>query len=158
MSQIKKIRALIPTALAAFLSFSLAMSSITNGDEVNDASSASSFHVQSSPHYLPTDSKLNAVEYASIDELRSRFQNPGVDFATGPLWVWNDLLTEEQVRSTLADLNAQHVNQAFVHPRPGLATPYLSDDWFKLWSAALDEAQKRGMKIWIYSACCICNY
>ena len=103
-----------------------------------------------SSKYLPTESKLNAIEDTPIKEIKENFASPGTDFATGPLWVWNDLLTENQIRSTLADLNAQHVNQAFVHPRPGLATPYLSDEWFKLWDVALDEAQKRGMKIWIY--------
>ncbi|MBR4752916.1 MAG: hypothetical protein IK077_14260 [Thermoguttaceae bacterium] len=108
------------------------------------------FHVNSSPNYLPTDSQLNVAESPSVEEIRSQFANPGTDFATSPLWVWNDLLTEDQVRSTLADLNRQNVNMAFVHPRPGLATPYLSDDWFRLWDATLDEASKRGMKVWIY--------
>ena len=108
------------------------------------------FHVNSSPNYLPTDSQLNVAESPSVEEIRSRFANPGTDFATSPLWVWNDLLTEDQVRSTLADLNRQNVNMAFVHPRPGLATPYLSDDWFRLWDATLDDASKRGVKVWIY--------
>ena len=40
--------------------------------------------------------------------------------------------------------------QAFVHPRPGLMTPYLSDDWFRLWRVALDEAERLDMNIWIY--------
>lgn len=101
-------------------------------------------------NYLPTNSKLNQADNTPLKEIKERFAAPGTDFASGPLWVWNDLLTEEQIRSTLADLNSQHVNQAFVHPRPGLATPYLSDEWFKLWNVALDEAEKRGMKIWIY--------
>lgn len=103
-----------------------------------------------SSDYLPTQSKLNEVEYTPVDEIRANFAQPGVDYATAPLWVWNDLLTEEQVRSTLKDLNEQRVNMAFVHPRPGLATPYLTDEWFRLWSAALDEAKSRGMKVWIY--------
>ena len=115
-----------------------------------DVDATSSNHTQKSVGYLPTNSVQNQVEKTSAKEIRERFLSPGVDFATAPLWVWNDLLTEDQIRSTLADLNAQHVNQAFVHPRPGLATPYLTDSWFKLWDAALDEAQKRGMKIWIY--------
>lgn len=106
--------------------------------------------VNLSSNYLPTDSRLNLVEDVTLDEIKKNFGAPGVDYSTGPLWVWNDLLTEDQIRSTLADLNAQHVNQPFVHPRPGLATPYLSDEWFNLWDVALDEAEKRGMKIWIY--------
>jgi hypothetical protein len=80
----------------------------------------------------------------------ARFTQPPRQYASAPLWVWNDRLTEEQIRSTLDDLADQHVRQAFVHPRPGLMTPYLGDEWFHLWKVALDEAAKRDMNIWIY--------
>jgi hypothetical protein len=78
------------------------------------------------------------------------FQSPGRDFASAPLWVWNDLLTETQIRETMRDLAAQQVKQVFVHPRPGLMTPYLSDDWFQLWKVALSEAERLDMNVWIY--------
>jgi hypothetical protein len=78
------------------------------------------------------------------------FSNPPRAYATAPLWVWNDDLTETQIRQSLRDLAAQDVRQAFVHPRPGLMTPYLSSDWFRLWKVALDEAAKLDMNIWIY--------
>ncbi len=83
-------------------------------------------------------------------KVRALFANPPREYASAPLWVWNDQLTEEQVRGTLRDLAAQKVKQAFVHPRPGLMTPYLSDEWFRLWKAALDEAEKLDMNLWIY--------
>ena len=78
------------------------------------------------------------------------FIHPPREYATGPLWNWNDLLTEEQIVSTLRDLAAQHVCQVWVHPQPGLMTPYLSDDWFHLWQIALEEAKKLDMNIWMY--------
>ena len=78
------------------------------------------------------------------------FADPPREYATAPLWVWNDMLTEEQIRGTLRDLAGQKVKQAFVHPRPGLMTPYLSDEWFRLWKVALDEAEKLDMNMWIY--------
>ena len=86
----------------------------------------------------------------SIDTLQSIFASPPREYSTGPLWVWNDRLTEEQIRSTLRDLAGQNVRQAWVHPRPGLMTPYLSEDWFALWKVALDEAERLDMNIWIY--------
>lgn len=82
--------------------------------------------------------------------LRTIFADPPREFASAPLWVWNDMLTEEQVVSSLRDLAGQKVRQAFVHPRPGLMTPYLSDRWFHLWKVALDEAKLLGMNLWIY--------
>ena len=96
------------------------------------------------------NTKLNLATHPSIDELKSRFADPGRDYATAPLWVWNDLLTDDQIRQTMRDLAAQDVKQVFVHPRPGLMTPYLSDDWFHLWRTALDEAEKLDMNVWIY--------
>ncbi|MBX7257910.1 MAG: hypothetical protein K1Y02_16225 [Candidatus Hydrogenedentes bacterium] len=83
-------------------------------------------------------------------EVRSGFAAPTVEYSTAPLWVWNDMMSEEQVRQSLRDMASQHVMQAFVHPRPGLMTPYLSDQWFAMWKVALDEAKKLGMRIWIY--------
>ena len=83
-------------------------------------------------------------------EARAKFAQPPRDYASAPLWVWNDQLTEAQVRETLRDLAGQEVRQAFVHPRPGLMTPYLSPEWFRLWKAALDEAGKLDMNLWIY--------
>ena len=81
---------------------------------------------------------------------KALWSQPPREYSTGPLWVWNDMLTEEQVLSSLRDLAGQKVRQAWVHPRPGLMTPYLSNDWFRLWKAALAEAEKLDMNLWIY--------
>lgn len=78
------------------------------------------------------------------------FEAPPRGYSSAPLWVWNDRLTEAQVRGTLRDLAAQKVRQAFVHPRPGLMTPYLGEEWFQLWKVALDEAERLDMNLWIY--------
>ena len=83
-------------------------------------------------------------------EAKSLFQNPPRQYSTGPLWVWNDLLTEQQIRDTMRDLAGQSVKQVWVHPRPGLMTPYLSSDWFRLWKVAFDEARRLDMNVWIY--------
>lgn len=82
--------------------------------------------------------------------VKALFADPPRQYASAPLWTWNDMLTEEQIRGTLRDLAGQKVKQAFVHPRPGLMTPYLGPDWFRLWKVALDEAERLDMNIWIY--------
>ena len=83
-------------------------------------------------------------------DLRAIFADPPRQYSTGPLWVWNDMMTDEQVIGTLRDLASQQVKQAFVHPRPGLMTPYLSPEWFRLWKVALGEAERLDMNLWIY--------
>jgi len=82
--------------------------------------------------------------------LKTIFAQPPREYSTAPLWVWNDLLTEAQVTESMRELASQNVKQVFVHPRPGLMTPYLSSDWFRLWKAALKEAERLDMNVWIY--------
>ncbi len=82
--------------------------------------------------------------------VKTLFRKPPRIYSTGPLWVWNDMLTDEEIRGTLRDLASQNVKQVWVHPRPGLMTPYLSPEWFRLWKVALDEARRLDMNVWIY--------
>ncbi|MDI9433269.1 MAG: glycosyl hydrolase [Planctomycetota bacterium] len=91
-----------------------------------------------------------AVKPVSSAQVRRQFTSPSRQYSSAPLWVWNDMLTEQQIAETMADLAGQKVRQVFVHPRPGLMTPYLSDDWFRLWKVALREAEKLDMNVWIY--------
>ena len=84
------------------------------------------------------------------EQVKRVFANPPREYSSGPLWVWNDRLTPEQIVSTMQDMASQHVRQVFVHPRPGLMTPYLSDEWFDLWRVALKEAERLDMNVWIY--------
>jgi hypothetical protein len=90
------------------------------------------------------------VHAADSDAVKNLFAAPPREFSSAPLWVWNDMLTEQEVIDTMRDLAAQKVKQVFVHPRPGLMTPYLSPDWFRLWKAALAEAERLDMNVWIY--------
>lgn len=83
-------------------------------------------------------------------QAKELFRNPPREYSTGPLWVWNDLLTDKQIRSTLRDLAGQKIKQVWVHPRPGLMTPYLSPEWFHLWDVTLAEAKRLDMNVWIY--------
>jgi len=101
----------------------------------------------------PFASFLGVLSAAAADDaakVKAIFADPPRQYASGPLWTWNDMLTEEHIRSTLRDLAGQKVKQVWVHPRPGLMTSYLSADWFRLWKIALDEAQQLDMNVWIY--------
>jgi len=90
------------------------------------------------------------AQEADSARVKALFTNPPRQYSSAPLWVWNNMLTEDQIVSTMHDLAGQKVRQVFVHPRPGLMTPYLSDDWFRLWKVALREAERLDMNVWIY--------
>src|SRR5690606_4025916 len=38
----------------------------------------------------------------------------------------------------------------FMHSRPGIMTPFLSDEWFAAIKACIEEARASGMQAWLY--------
>jgi hypothetical protein len=90
------------------------------------------------------------VDATDLVAVRKLFSDPPRQYHSAPLWVWNDMLSDQQIVSTMRDLAGQQVKQVFVHPRPGLMTPYLSPEWFRLWKVALEEAERLDMNVWIY--------
>ena len=82
--------------------------------------------------------------------LQKQFANPSSEFRSAPLWVWNTDVTTEDIDRMLAELKEQGFGGAFVHPRPGLETEYLSQEWFDLWNYSLQKGKELGLDIWIY--------
>lgn len=86
----------------------------------------------------------------TYDKVRQLFLKPPDEYRSAPLWVWNDRMTTKQIDEELTDFQARGIGGAFIHPRPGLITEYLSDEWFALCRHAVETGKKLGMKIWIY--------
>lgn len=84
------------------------------------------------------------------ENARDLFRNPPNAYRPIAFWVWNDDLTPERAREQLRELAAHGFGGAFAHPRPGLSVEYLSDDWFALFQAALEEAERLGLQLSIY--------
>ncbi|MCX8171471.1 MAG: glycosyl hydrolase [Candidatus Bathyarchaeota archaeon] len=78
------------------------------------------------------------------------FKSPPPEYRGAPFWSINDYLNPEEAARQIALLDYGGYGGAFFHAREGLATPFLSDEWFKSFEAALNEAKKRGMFVWIY--------
>lgn len=87
---------------------------------------------------------------SSIRELKSLFGDPPKQFRSAPLWVWNDDITEEQIDQQLADFKSGGMGGVFIHPRPGLITSYLSDEWFELCNYTVERGKELGMDVWLY--------
>ncbi len=83
-------------------------------------------------------------------DVRRLFADPPAEYRSAPLWVWNDRVTKEEIDTQLADFKAHGIGGVFIHPRPGLITPYLSDEWFELCRHAVETGKGLGMKVWIY--------
>ena len=85
-----------------------------------------------------------------LEQLKEEFANPSKDFCPAPLWVWNADVTEADIDRMLGELKEAGFGGAFVHPRPGLITEYLSDEWFRLWKYSVEKGKELGLDIWIY--------
>jgi hypothetical protein len=78
------------------------------------------------------------------------FKKPPLPYRSMPLWVWNDRVTEQEIKEQLVDFKNKGLGGVFVHPRPGLITPYLSNEWFDRFNFAVETGKKLGMLVWIY--------
>jgi len=85
-----------------------------------------------------------------FERLKKEFRDPSKSFRSAPLWVWNTKVTYADIDRMLRELKDQGFGGAFVHPRPGMITDYLSDDWFDLYKYSLKVGKELGLDIWIY--------
>ncbi|HID95746.1 MAG TPA: hypothetical protein EYP53_06790, partial [Candidatus Latescibacteria bacterium] len=82
--------------------------------------------------------------------LRELFSSPPSAYRGKPFWAWNGLLAEDELRRQIRILDQMGLGGAFMHSRVGLATPYLSEEWFDMVRACVDEARKNQVEAWLY--------
>ena len=93
---------------------------------------------------------VKPTHIGSFAQLENLFADPPVEFRSVPFWVWNDDVTEMEIDCQLADLKETGIGGVFIHPRPGLITPYISDQWHSLCRYTVDRAKEMGIQVWIY--------
>ena len=91
-----------------------------------------------------------AVTGDDFKSIESSFVNPPSEYRSMPLWVWNGKVTEAELDRMLAELKDKGFGGLFVHPRPGMITEYLSDDWFKMFEYTVTKGKEMGLDVWIY--------
>jgi hypothetical protein len=93
---------------------------------------------------------VNEVKINDFKSFKAEFKTPSAEYTTAPFFVWNYKITKQEIDSYLNDFKAHGSSQVFIHPRPGLVTEYLSDEWFELFKYTVDKGKELGMKVWIY--------
>jgi len=83
-------------------------------------------------------------------KLQELFSSPTSMYRGKPFWAWNGPLDEEELRRQIRVFRDMGLGGGFMHSRVGLATPYLSEEWFDLIRACADEARKNNMEAWLY--------
>ena len=87
---------------------------------------------------------------SKFSQLQELFTDPPADYRSAPLWDWNDRITKEGIDFHLEQFRDAGIGGVFVHPRPGLITEYLSEDWFMLFDYTVQKGKELGMNVWIY--------
>src|SRR5690606_13751215 len=100
--------------------------------------------------------KPNAVPAPYRTERRldpDAFATPPPSYRAMPFWSWNDSITREGALRQIDEFHKAGVGGFYVHARPGIWTPFLSDEWFELFALCVDRASELGMQVWIYDEC-----
>ena len=58
--------------------------------------------------------------------------------------------TETEVRAKVSAMHAQGIDSFLIYARSGLELEYMGEEWLTLNEWFCDEAEKRGMKVWLY--------
>jgi alpha-L-rhamnosidase len=83
-------------------------------------------------------------------ELKKLITDPPSEYRTAPLWDWNDKISEEGIDFHMKKFKEGGLGGVFIHPRPGLLTEYISEDWHHLFDYTVRKGKELGMKVWIY--------
>lgn len=78
------------------------------------------------------------------------FQNPTAEYRGTPFWAWNCKLEKAQLLRQLEQMKEMGFGGAHMHPRTGLDTEYLSDEFMEMISACCDKAEAEEMLAWLY--------
>jgi hypothetical protein len=80
----------------------------------------------------------------------SLFQNPTAEYRGTPFWAWNCRLDPEILLPQIDQLQAMGMGGFHIHPRAGMATPYLGAEFMELVRACKDKAKAKQMLCWLY--------
>jgi hypothetical protein len=79
-----------------------------------------------------------------------RFRRPPREYGILPFWFLNGELDPDEMRLQLREFRDKGMPGIILHGRFGLELPYLGADYLDRIKLAVDEAEKLGLKTWIY--------
>lgn len=90
------------------------------------------------------------ADITTIAQLTGTVKQPDHSFGSAPLWVWHTDVTESIIDSMMRGFKRNAFGGVFIHPRPGLVTPYLSAEWNRLFTYSVAKGKELGLDVWIY--------
>ncbi len=90
------------------------------------------------------------THFTSFEEIEKHFVDPPAAFRAAPFWVWNYRMSKEKIDRHLEDYKEKGFGGVFIHPRYGLITEYLSEEWHELVAYSVEKGKELGLFVWLY--------
>jgi len=84
------------------------------------------------------------------DNINSIFKEVPVEYRPIPFWSWNEKLNTDETKRQVDMMHDAGIGGFFMHARGGLQTEYMGEEWFDNVQAAVEAAEKNGMRPWAY--------
>ncbi|MBQ4155870.1 MAG: hypothetical protein IJD90_03595 [Clostridia bacterium] len=78
------------------------------------------------------------------------FKNPGKNYRATPFWAWNTKLDKEELKRQIEVFKEMGFGGFHIHSRVGMATPYLSKDFFSLVKVCNKKGKQEDMLTYLY--------
>lgn len=85
----------------------------------------------------------------SAEEIRDGFLNAAPEYGPNLVWGWNGPMDESVIKRDLDVIQSLGFPAVIIEAGYRMKDPYLSEGWFRMVSKAVEEAKKRGMRVWI---------
>jgi len=95
-----------------------------------------------------TENQENTV--STLGEFEKEFADPSREYRTAPFLVWNSDTKKSDIDQAMEELKRIGAGGGFIHPRMGMITEYLSDDWWDLCEYTLERGKELGIDVWLY--------
>ncbi|MGB8981521.1 MAG: glycosyl hydrolase [Anaerolineales bacterium] len=88
--------------------------------------------------------------WPSVPVIPANFQKPPREYGILPFWFLNGELDPDEMRYQLREFRDKGMPGIILHGRYGLETPYIGETYLERIRFAVEEAEKLGLKTWIY--------
>jgi len=78
------------------------------------------------------------------------FENSPIEYRPVPFLFLNHYLEDEELVWQIKEIKDKGLRGFFMHPRSGLLTPYMSDEFRKKIKLMVETAEKYGIEAWLY--------
>ncbi|MCD8186151.1 MAG: hypothetical protein LUD68_06765, partial [Rikenellaceae bacterium] len=87
---------------------------------------------------------------STLKEFEHEFADPSREYRTAPFLVWNSDTQKSDIDRAMEELKRVGAGGGFIHPRMGMITEYLSEDWWELCEYTLKRGKELGLDVWLY--------